>query len=430
MILSHETHKLQPELGQVWTPPSLASQMVTALREALGTSNEVEVLDPAAGPMTFADAAEKSTWVGAKFDCFEIDENLKEINDNQIRGFSTVQVQCSYSDFLKSDADKVYDAAILNPPYIRQELIDPIIKDSFSALVKEEFGQSFDRRSNLFVYFLLESIRRVKINGFVCAIVYDALNESRYGRRALEIIDSLCDTVMSDRIETPFQDTLIDGRIVVLKKRAISRAIISPLSENQAGRFVQLNELVDIRRGVGLSPRRELTSKTLQKSYDIPVVLKSDGRDAIVRKSTAWAHSEVAFPSGLMSSSVIFNYYVRSLPKFHLKDHGVLVGDNYYVLSPRGNMTTLALVAILNTKEYVTCIQKSMRRQGSGLMKIQVYELKQTVVPDWRGLEKMHISALEEISLSAIADSWNPSELGDRVSAYLTEIGAFDVNRY
>ena len=430
MILSHDTHKLQPELGQVWTPPSLASHMVTALRDVLGSSTEVDVLDPAAGPMTFADAAERSAWIGARFDCFEIDESLRGINDTKVKKFSNVQVICSYSDFLKSDDRKIYDAAILNPPYIRQELIDPITKDRFSNLVKEEFGQSFDRRSNLFVYFLLESIRRVKNNGFICAIVYDAINESRYGRRALEIIDSLCETVSSERIETPFRNTLIDGRIVVLKKRKFSITRALSLGEIQAGCHVRLNELVDIRRGASLSPRRELTSKTLQESYDIPVVLKSDGSDAIIRKSTAWAHSEVVIPDSLMSSSVIFNYYIRSMPKFHLKEHGVLVGDNYYVLSPRGNMTTLALVGILNTQEYISCIEKSMRRQGSGLMKIQVYELKQTMVPDWSGLEMQQIMTLEEISLKAITEFLNPRELGDKVSEYLTEVGAFNVNRY
>ncbi|EQD77793.1 adenine specific DNA methyltransferase, partial [mine drainage metagenome] len=67
------------------------------------------------------------------------------------------------------------DIVVMNPPYVRQESIDPARKKYYVDTYK------FDKKSDIYVYFFQRALRLLKPNGVVSAITSDKWLETSYG---------------------------------------------------------------------------------------------------------------------------------------------------------------------------------------------------------------------------------------------------------
>ena len=69
------------------------------------------------------------------------------------------------------------DIVVMNPPYVRQESIDPERKKYYVNTYQ------FDKKSDLYVYFFQRALRLLKPNGYVSAITSDKWLETSYGKK-------------------------------------------------------------------------------------------------------------------------------------------------------------------------------------------------------------------------------------------------------
>jgi len=92
---------------------------------------------------------------------------------------------------------------------------------------------------------------------------------------------------------------------------------------------------------------------------------------------------------------ILFSYIIRSNKPFFFNDDKIPTTDNFYNLLPK--VDSLCLFSILNSTLTRYMIEMCGRTQGSGLLKVQLYELKGMKVPDVRlikGESKRKLRAL------------------------------------
>jgi hypothetical protein len=79
---------------------------------------------------------------------------------------------------------------------------------------------------------------------------------------------------------------------------------------------------------------------------------------------------------------IIFNYYIRNLPR-HIYNPQRAYSDNFYGLTPLRTVDPFLPLAVMNSTCVCLEILHRARNQGSGLQKIQLYEYRNVLVPDW-----------------------------------------------
>lgn len=95
------------------------------------------------------------------------------------------------------------------------------------------------------------------------------------------------------------------------------------------------------------------------------------------------------------SGEIIFSYIIRENKWFYLNDCGVITTDNFHNLVPRADK--YALFAMLNSSLTRYLLETSGRTQGSGLLKVQVYELQDLLVPNLAIAPTKTIEELSEL---------------------------------
>jgi len=102
-------------------------------------------------------------------------------------------------------------------------------------------------------------------------------------------------------------------------------------------------------------------------------------------------HVERPKPAG----ALIFNYIIRGNKAFYINDTRTNTSDNFHNIESQHDI--YCLYAILNSSLTNYMLELSGRTQGSGLLKIQVYELKGLKVPDFRKMQKAAITKLSKL---------------------------------
>lgn len=101
------------------------------------------------------------------------------------------------------------------------------------------------------------------------------------------------------------------------------------------------------------------------------------------------------------SKGILFSYFVRNDMKFIDNDIGTLVRDNFYIIYPK--IDKMLLFALLNNYYTYYQLEKSGKRYGAGLLKLQRYDIEDLMFPD--------------ISLIPIQDKENICELAQKLSS-------------
>ena len=129
-------------LGQVFTPPSVVDFMLGLSR------NSGRVLEPSAGDGAFYTVLRQR---GAKVDGIEIDRRVAPAGTRVM-------------DFFALPENERFATIVGNPPYVRYQ-------DIAARTRKKLDSPLFDRRSNLFLFFIEKSIRHLEPGGELIFIV-------------------------------------------------------------------------------------------------------------------------------------------------------------------------------------------------------------------------------------------------------------------
>lgn len=441
------------ELGQVWTPKRIAKRMAKMGLQQIKNNKGIKILDPAVGPATFTNALYETGLLSTGINSivnYDVDGKWIKYT-NEFTHNKKIVAENIQKDYLLSNHKDSgnFDLVIMNPPYVRHEKIKKHLKDTYLERFNKEFSMKIDGRSNLFSFFILKSIRDLKIGGILCAIVYDGIENTRYGKQVLETLRENTDIVKIEKTKMPFENVIVDALIIVAKKTKIKlrREKNISIHTNSVPNYAHLRDLMNVKRGTELinnkvfiadsedpyyehakyffKKQNKLNHLVIPNSWEekayifeseeeVPNGFKSwiesksrhliekkiiasykTLEENLKRKSHAW------YKHKTVTGDIVFNYYFREQPRYLLNPKKITVSNNYYAIDPIGIEKEVAWI-LLNTDLYKKMIVKSSRSQGNGLSKIQVYEYKNTLIPDWRLIDEETKNILHQIAVDFI----------------------------
>lgn len=117
------------------------------------------------------------------------------------------------AQFPKVFAKGGFDVVVGNPPYVRQELIDPINKKWLSDTYLVGNGTA-----DLYVYFYEKSIRQIITNGYLGFITPNKFYKTKYGKELRKYLQEKHILQIIDFFELPvFEDASTDSQIIIIR---------------------------------------------------------------------------------------------------------------------------------------------------------------------------------------------------------------------
>ena len=443
---------LDASLGQVWTPASIAEEMMKELSEY--TNENARILDPAGGPGTFLLAAQRSSVKFHSFDVFEVDPRLTHyIRQN----FKSPDFKVFSQDFLLYEhMEPNYDVAVLNPPYIRHELITEEQKRLVANNILTRTSRSFTKRTNYFGYFLVLTASLLKPGGVMCAIVYDSLKATIYGREILDYLLTTGSFISRKVISAPFENRMIDAEILLWQKNVSH--VVEPLEllfENNIdipNGYCLLSELAIVKRGTSFLKREYFVGKKDEADSDFiemvtkqPMtsgllvvanthgLFKSDKPAEDMRKleqirkiyKDPKLQELSALPTPIYGD-ILFNYYIRENARHLLNEKNFPASDNFYCVTPKNKNMRVIHWVLANSAQNIKNLLVASRMQGSGLRKLQLFEYTNSHFPDYRKFKPEDLHVIHEIGVTAISESWPLEKLKENATSQLHRIGISD----
>jgi len=133
IILNSSINKII-NLGQVFTPKYIVSQMLSLIK------NNGKILEPSCGNGAFLNELPKERTIGIEI-------------DPQYKGENIINM-----DFFDYSISNKFDTIIGNPPYVRFQDIPEETKKKLDLKI-------FDKRSNLYLFFIYKSILHLNLHG-------------------------------------------------------------------------------------------------------------------------------------------------------------------------------------------------------------------------------------------------------------------------
>lgn len=439
-------------LGQVATPPGIALRMARRLLEDRGDdlARPLRVLDPCVGRATFPLAIARSGLGHRVSTIVALDLDPAMVAATRDASPATVATAANY---LEWRPDEPFDAAILNPPYVRQEWLDD--KVALRAAFKSRYGLEIPGTSNLFVYFIVKVLEELRPGGRFACIVYDSWQSTRFGAWLAQHLLASCEDFRCEAVaDQPFGGHLIDATILYgTRRRAASAAPVAAAATERPGPldgvagFEPLERLFTIRRGLrlkqadfflcdlddrnrtGATPFIKKTGRV--RGFAVPADhpeaalltsarkpsprvlrelehrLEHAARDPDANVSILTWHRErpgAWFAHGAAPHApLIFNYYLRNRPRY-LYNPDRAYSDNFYGLVPRaGTVPPLAWLAALNGTAVCGEVLARGRNQGNGLVKLQLFEFRRVRAPDLARCPPAVLARLEQLGRELIS---------------------------
>jgi len=91
---------------------------------------------------------------------------------------------------------------------------------------------------------------------------------------------------------------------------------------------------------------------------------------------------------------IVFSYVIRNNKKFYINDSKLATTDNFHNII--SDLDKYSMLAVLNSSLTKYLLETCGRTQGSGLLKVQVYELADLLVPDLTSAPKELVQKLSE----------------------------------
>ncbi len=238
------------------TPPEIATRMARRLLDGSETA-PLRLLDPCVGHATFPLAIEQAGLASRVSRLVAIDVDPAMVIETHR---ACPAVACDPANYLDWTPDEPFDAAILNPPYVRQEWLDD--KERLRAAFRERYGLEVPGTSNLFVYFLVKVLQDLRPGGRFACIVYDSWQSTRFGAWLAQHLLESCEEFRCEAVAgQPFGGRLIDATILYgTRRRSAKVSHPAEASEHLARKgpldgvagFEPLERLFTVRRGLRL----------------------------------------------------------------------------------------------------------------------------------------------------------------------------------
>jgi adenine-specific DNA-methyltransferase len=444
---ARKPQSLTEALGQVFTPPVLAERMVLGL----GLENlegSVRMLDPSVGPDTFPAALRKvsnSNWL---LDAIDVDPSMCRC----VAASGDKRVKVEEGDYL-SRPRRIYDAAILNPPYVRQEWLRD--KKRVRSIVRNLTGVDVPGTSNLYVYFVVKVVSELRTGGQMACLVYDSWQSTLFGRWLKSYLDDHCVWRCEAVPDCPFEGRLIDATIIyATKSKSAALTHTTMTRELSKPGFADISALFTSRRGLRLK-QADFFMTTIERQaeegstpfvkkirkiagFSVPsehpeaaLLVDQSGTDmrtiaAIERRLASARLSEADNVSILTwyaerpeawyrhrpapTDVILFNYYLRHRPKHIMNSDRSGYSDNFYGITPRDSLSPFAWLAALNASASVIGILRGARNQGAGLAKLQLFEYREAQVLDIRKWNCADLAELEVLGRQLADNKRDPNE--------------------
>jgi adenine-specific DNA-methyltransferase len=198
--------------GQFFTPFSIAQLMGEWIREI----NPLTILDPAVGPGIFPRVLSELC-PDALITCIDCDRVA--VNAAQASFGQHDKIVFIEQDFLVWEDERLFDAAIANPPYLRHHDLHYAF-DIFYFIGKKNHVL-LSRLSNVYVLFILEICRRLRVGGRAAVIVPGEWVNANFGDKLKFWLISrgLLHTLMYfSHASSQFEDALTTASIMLLEK--------------------------------------------------------------------------------------------------------------------------------------------------------------------------------------------------------------------
>lgn len=468
--------KKSAKLGQVVTPPEIATRMVTRLFAQRGTK-PVAILDPCVGPQTFPEQIYRSGMLNPddSFTLVDLDEDMIS-SSKEWAVKRTCRARFIRDDYLCVPMNCEYDFAVLNPPYIRQEWLEK--KYHYQETFKTRYDLKVPGTSNLYVYFIVKVLRDLKPGGQVACVVYDSWQSTIYGKWLQGFLRTECDDLeIEPSGAQPFDGRLIDATLIYAKKRITKVAAHQQTSkpalifENKGDKsspiegFAPITDVYDTNRGlrlkqakfflgdvslhskIGATPFIKKVAKV--SGYAVPdnhpeaaLLLESPSGNKkilfeLLRRLSAsekapeqnvsiltWYKER---PNSWMThpraprAPILFNYYLRNRPR-HIYNPDRAYSDNFYGLIMKNGISPLAALASLNSTAVCAAIFAGARNQGNGLAKIQLFEYRQVCVPNLMKCSKSDIRRLDQLGRRLISSRQSYQQIITQIDMLLYNI--------
>jgi hypothetical protein len=443
------------------------------LRERI--SEPVRILDPCVGPCTFPRALLRAGILRDQdqLTLIDIDPNMLAQSSEwaQEQG---LKFSAKCADYLETELEPEYDYAILNPPYVRQEWLDR--KEEYSTWFRERYALRVPGTSNLYVYFIIKVLNELRPGGRLACIVYDSWQSTRFGTWFAHVLERECDYVaMEPEPNQPFNGRLIDATVIHAQKSRAPKADAARRSSSAHVRtgplstvegFCVLTHPFQTRRGLRLkqadfflcgpdTAAKCETTPFVKKvgrfsAYRVPedhreaalLLTAGDTKPALRAELQRRLEQAQKAPEDNVSiltwfrerpeswmlhrpvpyAAIIFNYYLRRRPKHILNPrHGY--SDNFYGLTAREHVSAFAWVAALNSTAACIEILFRARNQGNGLAKVQLFEYRNTHVPDLQQCPRPDLKKFEELGVELL-DGPQPTDTLRRIDELVAAVFA------
>lgn len=196
--------------GQFWTPNWVAEAMV-----AYVARNTDLIFDPATGRGAFYEALKKLDIPNVSFYGTDIDPEV--LNDDIYK-----QGNCNIDrkDFIKDPPKRRFKSIVANPPYIRHHRIDEGTKAFLKNLSRTITGISIDGRAGYHIYFLIQALNLLEINGRLAFIMPADTCEGTFAKKLWSWISERFEieaVVTFDDKATPFPNVDTNALIFLIK---------------------------------------------------------------------------------------------------------------------------------------------------------------------------------------------------------------------
>lgn len=459
------------DLGQVFTNKSVAQYMVSLLTKKQSGS----LLDPCFGDGVFIDAALAqgfSNIVG-----YELDELLF---DSVRKKYPKLRL--SNQDFLKTSTVNKFDAIIMNPPYIRHEKIDDLksLGITKKTIRKDPIYRMLPGTANMYMYFLIKAINLLKENGELVVIFPCSWLNTKGGEGFKQLVFEKCSllkqiTVSGEAFEREALVEVVILHIIKSKDPVVAEHIHMNIADGTMSErlivdekiklsfFYPFKKIGSVRRGITTGCNDFFINPPVKSNAYVADIISSPksifgytscsaelDKVLVIEKYSqldkethdyvrAWKKKILTEkkPKTLFNKirngnenwyclnnsdceGILFSYFVRNDMKFVFHNRKTLVRDNFYIISSK--VDKMLLFALLNNYYTYFQLEKSGKKYGAGLLKIQRYDIENLMFPNVDEFSFEDISKLRKLAKSLIITS--NTELIDEITTIISKYSA------
>lgn len=443
-------------LGQVFTKKIVADYMVGLL----DVSKESHIVEPCCGNGVFIEALNKYSYENVTG--IEIDKKAFDMID--INRYPSYKFICQ--NFFSYEPDKVIDAFILNPPYVRHEEIDNMntIGVTKETLSRKCPGFSIYSKANLYLYFIARCVCLLRDGGQLVAIFPSVWVDTPGGRDFYRQLESFgCINTIINLSGLPFVGTpLVDVFIIKFTKGQCGNTVHYHLyvGENEFKKVtpinvvafekkdcVALSSIATIRRGLTTgynsafinpilddpsltvdilsTPKNVVGYTTVGAKLDKLLIIKNDTviEGHVKRYIDNWENTILSTgkPKNIVNNiqvggkwyvlprqkiaDIFFPYIIRDKIRFIYNESKVLARDNFYTIT--SDVDSFLLLALLNNYFTYSQLERCGKLYGNGILKLQKYDLEGLMIPNPKSLNKKVKQTLIDFARGLFSNAQN-----------------------